>query len=161
MQMRVTVKGMNIEEQSRELGQQVSSLLYNTLNSIAEVIAQTSPVDSGTYARNHEVALRSGSFTPDVIRDPDAPRLSRGAAVDVEAARAAGLAGMKADIDAFGLVNNAGRQLGSIAYTEQNFVFRNPVTYASKVEELDGVYALAKREVGNAIAESVAKVRKL
>lgn len=160
MQMRVTVKGMNIEEQSRELGQQVSSLLYNTLNSIAEVIAQTSPVDSGTYARNHEVALRSGSFTPDVIRDPDAPRLSRGAAVDVEAARAAGLAGMKADIDGFGLLNNAG-QIRSLADAEQNFVFRNPVTYASKVEERDGVYALAKREVGNAIADSVAKVRKL
>jgi len=160
MQMRVFTKGMSIEEQAKNLRQDIGALKYRTLVNMADLIADTSPVDSGTYARNHEVALRSGSFKPDVIRDPEAPRISRGQSVDVQAAREAGRAGMKADIDSFGLLNAAG-SIRSLADPEQNnFVFRNPVVYAKYVEAEHAVYSQAKREIGTAISDAVASRRR-
>lgn len=159
VQMRVFTKGMSMEDQAKALRQQIGALKYRTLVNIADLIADTSPVDSGTYARNHEVALRSGSFVPNVVRDPDAPRRSRGQSVDVQAAREFGRSAMKADIDSFGLLNAAGG-IRSLADPDQNnFVFRNRVTYAAKVEEKHAVYSQSKVEVGNAIADAVAARR--
>jgi hypothetical protein len=67
---------------------------------------------------------------------------------------------MKDDIKSFGLLNAAGG-VRSLADPEQNnFVFRNKTVYADKVEELDAVYAQARVEIGNAIADAVSKVRK-
>jgi hypothetical protein len=160
VQMKVFTKGMNIEEQAQELRQQIGALKYRTLVSMAETIAQTSPVDSGTYARNHEVGLRSGSFTANVVRDPNAPRRSKGQPVDVQGARDAGLQGMMDDINSFGLLNAAGG-IRSLADPDQsNFVFRNPVEYASAVEARDAVYSRTRREVGNAISDAVSAVRR-
>jgi hypothetical protein len=151
---------MDFDQIAKELGQQVGALKYRTLVSMAETIAQTSPVDSGTYARNHEVALRSGSFAANVMRDPDAPRRSKGEAVNVQAARDAGLQGMMDDINGFGLLNAAGG-IRSLADPDQsNFVFRNPVDYASVVEARDAVYARTRREVSNAISDAVSAVRR-
>lgn len=159
VQVAVFTKGMSIEDQANALSQDIGALKYRTLNNMADLIADTSPVDSGTYARNHEVALRSGSFSPNVVRDPNAPRISKGDPVNVQAARDAGRAAMKADIDSFGLLNEAGG-IRSLADPQKNsFVFRNAVTYTAIVESEYAVYSQARREVGNAISDAVASRR--
>ena len=159
VQVKVFTKGMSIDDQAKALAQDIGALKYRTLNNMADLIADTSPVDSGTYARNHEVALRSGSFKSNVVRDPNAPRISRGESVDVQGAREAGRAAMKADINGFGLLNAAG-SIRSLADPEQNnFVFRNAVAYASYVEAEHAVYSQARREIGNAISDAVATRR--
>lgn len=146
VQVRVQTKGMDLNKIAEQIGQDVRDLKKNTLTSMAEVIAGASPVDSGTYAENHEVALRSGSFSANVIRDPSRPRRSRGEAVNAQAFRDFGLRGMLGDIAALDL-------------DSENFVFRNPVAYANFVEAEHAVYSRARREVGQILAAEVAKIR--
>ena len=152
--MRVFTKGMSIEDQAKQLRQDIGALKYRTLNAMADLIADTSPVACGTYAKNHEVALRSGSFSPNVVRDPSAPRRSKGEAVNAEAAKDFGRKAMKDDINSFGLLNAAGA-IRSLADPDQNnFVFRNNTVYANFVEAEHAVYARARREVAQVIAAS-------
>ena len=159
MQAKAFTKGMKIDEQAKRLRQQVGALKYRTLVNMAELISQTSPVDSGNYARNHEVAVRSGSFQADGIRPDSDSRISREGSAQYPNARSEGLEGMMADIQGFGLLNRAG-QIRSLADSEQNFVFRNRMSYANFVEREHQVYAQARREIGNAIADAVAQVRR-
>lgn len=159
MQAKAFTKGMKIEEQAKALRQQVGALKYRTLVNMAEVISQTSPVDSGNYARNHEVALRSGSFQADGVRPDSDSRVSREGSPQYPNAKTEGFEGMLADIQGFGLLNRAG-QVRSLADPEQNFVFRNRMEYANFVEREYAVYAQARREVSNAIADAVAQVKR-
>lgn len=160
MQIKAFTKGKTIDEQATALGQQLGALKYRALVNMAEVISQTSPVDSGNYARNHEVALRSGSFQADGIRPDNDKRISRDGSAQYPNAKAEGLEGMKQDINGFGLLNRAGG-IRSLADPQQsNFVFRNRMEYANFVEQEHAVYAQARREVMALIAESVAQVRR-
>jgi len=146
VQVRVQTKGMDLNQIAKDLEQDVKDLKERTLMSMAEVIAQTSPVDSGYYARNHEVGLRSGSFASTSIRPNSAPRRSRGESVDVQGARSQGLSNMLSDI-------------ASLDMESENFVFRNPMAYSSLVETEHAVYARARREVSQILAEEVARIK--
>ena len=142
VQMRVQVKGMDFGRMADQVGMEFDELKRNTLTSMAELIASTSPVDSGYYARNHEVALRSGSFAATETRPEDAPRRSKGQAVDEAAARAAGFASMLAGIN-------------SRSMDSPNFVFRNRMAYSGLVEAEHAVYARARMEVPAAIESHI------
>ena len=159
MQMTVFTKGMSIDAQARELRQQVGALKYRTLVNMAESIADASPVDSGNYARNHEVALRSGSFTPDGIRPKSDSRISRDGSAQYPNAKSEGLNGMLDDIKGFGLLNRAGSIRSLADPGQENFVFRNRMTYAKFVEVKHAVYAQTRNLVKLAIDDAVASVR--
>ena len=146
VQVRVQTKGMDLNKIAKELEQDVQDLKEQTLTSMAETIAQASPVDSGYYARNHEVGLRSGSFQASSVRPSNAPRRSKGDAVDVQSARSTGLQNMLEDI-------------ANIDLTSENFVFRNPMVYSNFVETEHAVYARARRDVSRILAEAVANIR--
>jgi len=160
MQARAFTKGKTLDEQAEALGQQLGALKYRALVNMAEVISQTSPVDSGNYARNHEVTLRSGSFQPDAVRPDSDSRISRDGAAQYPNAKTEGFENMLADIQGFGLLNRAGAVRSLADPQQNNFVFRNRMVYANFVEQEHAVYAQARREVTNAIADAVAKVRR-
>lgn len=158
-QARAISKNMDFDVIAKQLRQQVGALKYRTLNNMAEVISQASPVDSGNYARNHEVALRSGSFTADGVRPSSHSRVSREGSPEYPNARQEGLDGMKADINGFGLLNAAGAVRSLADPGQDNFVFRNNMVYASAVEGEHGVYARARREVNALVNDAVASAR--
>lgn len=153
VQYRAITKTLKAEELAALYNKNVDEVTYNALLSMAEVIAQTSPVDTGTYARNHEVGLRSGSFQADVVIDPKAPRkVAKGPP------REYGLARMIEDIQSFGLLSEPSGTVGGLADPGQkNYVFRNRTTHAKYVEQRDKVYAQSRREVNNVINEALAK----
>lgn len=146
VQVRVQTKGMDLNKIAEEIGQDIRDLKKNTLISMAEVIAGASPVDSGNYARNHEVALRSGSFQAGGIRPDSDSRISRDGAAQYPNAKEEGLRFMLEDIQQVDLAS-------------ENFVFRNIMNYAKYVEAEHAVYSRARREVGQILAAEVAKVR--
>lgn len=146
VQVRVVTKGLDFSQIAEELQQDMESLKRNTLTGMAEVIAQTSPIDSGYYAANHEVALRSGSYVANKQRPDDASRRSRGEAPAIPDAREKGLSNMLSDI-------------ASIDMSKSTFVFRNPMTYSSLVEAEHAVYARARREVTQLVTQAVSQVR--
>ena len=158
-QAKAFVKNMDFDVIARDLRQQVGALKYRTLVSMAEDISQRSPVDSGYYASTHEVALRSGSYTSTQVRPEEASRVSREGVPEIPDARSKGLENMMADIRGFGLLNAAGAVRSLADPGQNNFVFRNPMEYADKVEAEHGVYAQTKREVAAMINDAVAKRR--
>lgn len=159
VQMKVQVKGLDLDSIAGELGQQVGALKYRTLVNMAESIAKASPVDSGNYARNHEVGLRSGSFKPDGIRPNEHSRVSRDGVAQYPNAREEGLQGMLDDINGFGLLNKAGG-IRSLADPQlSTFVFRNRMTYAKYVEQRDAVYAQTRNLVKIALDDALNQVR--
>lgn len=146
VQVRVVRKGMDFNKIAEEIGMDVKELKKRTLTKMATDIARNSPVDSGYYARNHEVGLRSGSFQANAIRPNDAPRKSRGEPVNESAAREEGLRFMLDDIQQVDLAS-------------ENFVFRNIMNYARYVEGEHAVYARAIRDVSQAIQETARDIR--
>lgn len=118
----------NVEEFKREF-----------LTSVAEVIAQTSPVDTGTYARSHEVALRSGSFQPTESSHGKPRRVPSGPP------RAEGLGKMLSGI-------------ASVDAKSENIVFRNRAIHAKFVEREYNVYNAARREVSRLVNDAASKL---
>ena len=145
-QAKVQIKGMDFNQIAEQIGMDVKELKKRTLTKMATDIARSSPVDSGYYAKNHEVALRSGSFQSGGIRPKDAPRKSRGDAVNESAAREEGLRFMLEDIQ-------------QIDLSSENFVFRNIMDYARYVEAEYAVYARARRDVAQSLQDTVRDIR--
>ena len=145
VQIRVQTRGMDFSRMAQELEQDIRDLKKNTLESMASTIAQVSPVDSGFYARNHQVAMRSGSFAAMKQRPDSAPRRSKGQAVDEAAARTAGLQSMMSGI-------------ASIDLDGESFVFRNPMSYSALVEAEHAVYGRTIRETAAIIDQEIARI---
>ena len=154
VQMRVTRKGVSFDEMSKQFGIDIDQLKKETMYGIANEIAVNSPVDSGTYAVNHEVGLRSGSFEATKTRPDDRSRESRDGVAHIPNARQIGLTNMVNDID-------------SLDLSKDTFVFRNPMAYAAMIEAgLTGdktgrppVYASAKREASRIIQQVAQKIK--
>lgn len=142
VQYRGITAGMRLSDVADELGRDIAQFKKDVLTSMAEVIAQTSPVDTGTYARSHRVALRSGSFQPSVTIPEGAPRH-----VDPGPPRAEGLSEMLSGIASVNIESN-------------NIVFRNISTHARYVEAKDAVYAQARREINNMVQDALSRVRR-
>jgi len=140
VQYRAISKTLPLNEMMRLYEMNVKESKKAILTSMAEVIAQTSPVDTGTYARNHTVTIRSGSFSPSVQKPDNAPRK-----VPAGPPRSDGLQKMLSEI-------STDRVLDS-----ENIVFRNETIHAVYVEREDKVYARARNEVNNAIKDAVRK----
>lgn len=145
-QYRAISRLTGIQNLPQEFGEAVDKLKRKVLIEMAISIAGRSPVDSGYYARNHTVALRSGSFTRNKARPDDVPRRSKGQAVDVAGARNDGLSKMLGEISGINIKSN-------------NFVFRNPMLYAGLVEGKYGVYAQTRREMTAIVREAVQNIR--
>ena len=138
VQYRAISKTLPLAEMMRLYEMNVKESKKAILTSMAEVIAQTSPVDTGTYARNHTVTIRSGSFSPSVQIPDGAPRK-----VPAGPPRNDGLQKMLSEI-------NTDRILES-----ENIVFRNETTHAVYVEREHNVYSRARNEVNNIIRDAV------
>jgi len=146
VQVRVVRKGLDFDQIAKDIGMDVKELKKRTLTKMATDIARSSPVDSGNYARNHEVALRSGSFQAGGIRPDSDSRISRDGTAQYPNAQEEGLRFMLEDIQQVDLAS-------------ENFVFRNIMAYAGIVEGKHAVYARAVRDVGQTIQEEVRKIR--
>ena len=131
-------KTLPLAKMQEMFGQSAREAKRNVMTNIAEVIAQTSPVDTGTYARNHTVSIRSGSFQPSVRIPENAPKR-----VPAGPPRSEGLARMIAEI-------NTDRIMDS-----NNVVFRNEATHAVYVEREFNVYSRARNEINNMVKASV------
>lgn len=153
-QYRVQRKGTDFNKAAQDLKVDIQRLKEGVLTEMAHMVADRSPVDSGLYARSHEIALRSGSFQANVAVSEDAPRRSKGDPVSIEAAREAGLQNMLEDI--------AGLDL-----TAENFVLRNPTEHAALIEagytgDKTGrppVYAAVAREGPRIIQDVAAQIK--
>lgn len=149
MQLRVQRKGAIFSDTAKAFGlDDVEELKRGVLNQMAIEIVNNSPVDSGTYVRNHQMGLRSGSFQTTGRRANDAPRISRGDAVNAQSEKATGLAQLRDDIKQADM-------------TAESFVFRNPMIYADKVENEYGyaVYARSVREASRIIQEVAQRIK--
>jgi len=142
VQMRVITKTSGLDQVIRELPEQMAEIKRSVMEQMAADIALNSPVDSGEYVTNHQVRLRSGSFTPNKMRPDNLPRRSKGDTVDVSAKQQQGYENMLADIAAIDLSSN-------------NFVFRNPMLYARIIEGEYGVYAQARKKAAQAVQKAV------
>ena len=138
VQFRAISKTLPISKVQEMFDQSAREVKRNVMTDIAENIAQTSPVDTGTYARNHTVSIRSGSFQPTVQIPENAPKK-----VPAGPPRAEGLSRMIAEI-------NTDRILSS-----DNVVFRNEATHAVYVERAFNVYSRARNEINNMVKASV------
>ena len=141
VQYRAISKTLPVKQLEDMFNKNAREIKRGVMESIAEVIAQTSPVDTGTYARNHTVTIRSGSFQPTVQIPENAPRR-----VPEGPPRADGLNKMLSEI-------NTDRILDS-----DNVVFRNETTHAVYVERERGVYRRARNEVNNMVKDTLAKL---
>ena len=146
VQVRVVTKGLDFSQIAEEIGMDVKELKKRTLTKMATDIARSSPVDSGNYARNHEVALRSGSFQSGGIRPDSDSRISRDGAAQYPNAQEEGLRLMMEEIQQVDLAS-------------ENFVFRNIMNYARYVEAEHAVYARARRDVGQSLQDTVRDIR--
>lgn len=153
VQVRVQRKGASFKDIAEQYKIDVEELKRGTLNQMAIEIVENSPVDSGTYVRNHQMGLRSGSFQATGRRDNDAPRISRGDAVNAQSEKATGLSQLRDDI----------KQADMSA---ESFVFRNPMIYANKVESgwpsgAPGyaVYSRSVREASRIIQEVAQRIK--
>lgn len=140
-QFRAISKTLPFKQMEEMFDKNARELKRGVMESIAEVIAQTSPVDTGTYARNHTVSIRSGSFQPSVRIPENAPRK-----VPPGPPQKVGLARMIAEINTDRILNS------------DNVVFRNEATHAVYVERLDNVYRKARNEVNNAVKDTLARL---
>lgn len=139
VQYRAFTKTLSVDEMAALFNRTKDEFREQVLISMAEVIAQTSPVDTGTYAKGHEVALRSGSHEP-TETSHDKPRKQ-----PAGPARDEGLNKMKAGIAA---VNRS----------SDNVVFRNNAIHAVYVEREHRVYAKARREINTIVQETAARL---
>ena len=139
VQYKGIVKTLSADEMAALFEKNATEFRGEVLESIAEVIAQTSPVDTGTYARGHNVALRSGSYQPTETSHGKPRRQAAGPA------RQAGLDRMMAGIDA-------------VDQSSDNVVFRNDSIHAKYVEREYRVYAKARREINTIVQESAARL---
>jgi hypothetical protein len=152
-QIKVSRKGVSFDEMAKQFGINVEQLKKETMYGIANKIAVNSPVDSGTYAVNHEVALRSGSFQANKTRPDDRSRESRDGVAHIPNARQIGLQNMVDDIN-------------SVDISKNTFVFRNPMAYAAMIEAGETgdktgsppVYASAAREAPRIIQEVAQRI---
>jgi len=150
-QYRVKRSGADFEQVAKQFSIDVQELKRETMLDMAKTISMNSPVDSGTYAVNHEVRLRSGSFQATKTRPDDRSRLSRDGRAHIPNAREIGLRNMQDDIN-------------SLDLSKDTFVFRNPMVYAALIEaKVTGdktgnppVYAATVREAP-AIIDRVAR----
>jgi hypothetical protein len=141
VQYRAISKTIPVAKLEETFNQNAREIKRGVMESIAEVIAQTSPVDTGTYARNHTVSIRSGSAQANIKIPEGAPRR-----VPAGPPRGEGLARMLAEI-------NTDRILDS-----DNVVFRNDTTHAVYVEQMDQIYSRARNEVNNMVKDTLAKL---
>lgn len=139
VQYRAFTKTLSVDEMAALFNRTKDEFREQVLLSIAEVIAQTSPVDTGTYARGHQVALRSGSYEPTETSHNKPRKQPAGPARD------AGLQQMMTDIKA---VNRS----------SDNVVFRNNAIHATYVEREHRVYAKARREINTIVQETAARL---
>lgn len=139
VQYRAFTKTLSVDEMAALFNRTKDEFREQVLLSIAEVIAQTSPVDTGTYARGHEVALRSGSYEP-TETSHGKPRKQ-----DATDARKAGFDKMEAGIAA-------------VKQSSDNVVFRNNAIHATYVEREHRVYARARREINTIVQETAARL---
>jgi len=154
VQIKVTRKGVSIDDMAKRFGIDAKELARETMYGIANQIAVNSPVDSGTYAVNHEVALRSGSFQANKVRPEDRSRESRDGVAHIPNARQIGLQNMVDDINSI------------VEGKSQNYVFRNPMAYAAMIEAGETgnktgsppVYASAAREAPRIIQEVAQRI---
>jgi hypothetical protein len=153
VQYRVKRSGADFEQVAKDLELDIEELKRETMLDMAQSIAMNSPVDSGTYAVNHEVGLRSGSFQATKTRPDDRSRLSRDGKAHIPNAREIGLRNMQNDI-------------GALDLSKDTFVFRNPMAYAGLIEagvtgDKTGnppVYAATVREAPAIIARVAAVI---
>lgn len=139
VQYRAFTKTLSVDEMAALFKRNADEFRGEVLNSMAEVIAQTSPVDTGTYAKGHEVKLRSGSYQP-TETSHDKPRKQ-----PAGPARDAGLTQMRSDI-------------ASVNRSSDNVVFRNNAIHATYVEREHRVYAKARREINTIVQETAARL---
>lgn len=144
MQAKAISSRLNIRKAAKSLERKMADFKKDVLVNTAEVIAQTSPVDTGTYVQNHQVRLRSGSFVPSVPI-PEGAKSIKNTSSEGKA-RQDGLSQMKSDIE-------------SIDLTKDTIVFRNATTHARAVENYDEVYAKARIEMANIVNASVQRAR--
>ena len=121
VQMRVQRSGVDFAQVAKDLELDIEELKRETMLDMAQTISDNSPVDSGTYAVNHEVRLRSGSFQATKTRPDERSRVSRDGRAHIPNAREIGLRNMQDDIN-------------SLDLSKSTFVFRNPMAYAALIE---------------------------
>lgn len=152
VQFRAIDKRVSSAELQRLFNENVNNLKREVLVTMAERIANNSPVDTGTYARSHTVSIRSGSFQPTVTIPKGAPRK-----VPPGPPQKVGLARMLAEIDTDRILES------------NNVVFRNDATHATYVERGGStpqgvriparrVYASVRNEFNNIVRDAMAKL---
>ena len=154
-QMRVQRKGAIFEDTAKAFGlDDVKELKRGVLEEMADLLVKLSPVDSGTYVKNHEVKLRSGSFQATGIRDSNAPRRTRGDSVSVNGAKEEARQLLADDIE-------------QVDLAAESFVIRNIMEYSKYIEagitgKRDQVnpppYASTVREAPRIIQEVAQKI---
>jgi len=120
-QMRVQRRGVDINKAAEQWGIDVQELKEGLLTEMATMLVNLSPVDSGTYVKNHEIGLRSGRFSATGRRSPNAPRRSKGANVSVEAEKQTARQLLADDI-------------AQVDLKAESFVIRNGMEYAGLIE---------------------------
>jgi hypothetical protein len=143
VQMRVVTKRDGLEQALKEFPQQVEQIKTDVMEAMASEIALESPVWSGAYVTSHQVGLRSGSFSARASRESN-EKISEGEAA---AKRQEGYESMM-------------NQIAALNKKSDNFVFRNPLFYASIVEGNYGVYAKARKAAVQAVVEAVQRARR-
>jgi len=121
VQYSVKRSGADFAKVAKDLEIDIEELKRETMLDMAKTISMNSPVDSGTYAVNHEVRLRSGSFQATKTRPDERSRVSRDGKAHIPNAREIGLRNMQDDI-------------GGLDLSKDTFVFRNPMAYAGLIE---------------------------
>ena len=153
-QLSVQRRGVNFEQFAEKFKIDVKELKEGVLSEMADMLVARSPVDSGTYVKNHEIGLRSGSFQATGRRDPNAPRRSRGDPVDIGAAKSTARQLLADDI-------------AQIDLAAESFVIRNGMEYAGLIEAgVTGnkppgnppVYAATVREAPRMIQEVAQRI---
>lgn len=120
-QFSVQRKGVGFDEVAKQWGIDVKELKEGVLSDMAEMLVNLSPVDSGTYVKNHAIGLRSGSFQATGMRDPNAPRRTRGDSVSISGAKDEARQLLADDI-------------AQVDLAAESFVIRNGMEYAKYVE---------------------------
>lgn len=152
-QFKVQRRGVDLNKAAEQWGIDVKELKEGVLSEMADMLVALSPVDSGTYVKNHEIGLRSGSFMATGRRDPNVPRISRGDAVDVSGAKTTGRQLLADDI-------------AQVDLAAESFVIRNIMEYAGLIEagvtgrktDNPPVYAATVREAPRMVQEVAQRI---
>lgn len=152
-QLSVQRRGVNFDQFAEKFKIDVKELKEGVLSEMATMLVDLSPVDSGTYVKNHEIGLRSGRFQATGRRDPNAPRRSRGNPVDINSAKSTARQLLADDI-------------AQVDLAAESFVIRNGMEYASLIEASKTgtktgnppVYAATVREAPRMIQEVAQRI---